>query len=125
MSERIEDVVSDGFHTRTDVRARPLTVKLVGNADNEAHPLLSAFMIELHELAVRARVGCVEIDFRDLYFMNSPCLRQLVAWITDVADLGAADRYRIRFVTNPNLPWQRRSLGSLKHLAEALVDIDP
>ena len=46
-----------------------------------------------------------------------------VVWISHASQMPAAKRYRIRFVVNAKLSWQERSIASLKHLAEDVVEL--
>jgi hypothetical protein len=54
--------------------------------------------------------------------MNSSCFKSFVVWIDSVKN--AQPGYRIRFLTDPNLHWQRRSLEALRRLAANVVTID-
>ena len=64
------------------------------------------------------------IDFERLEFMNSSCFKNFVAWINRVQEMEARSRYQIRFVSNPGLHWQKRSLSALQCFAVDLVQID-
>jgi hypothetical protein len=46
-----------------------------------------------------------------------------VSWIGEVSDL-TAGQYRIRFLSNPSILWQRRSLHALSCFAAELVTIE-
>ncbi|HVH43902.1 MAG TPA: hypothetical protein VM925_16225 [Labilithrix sp.] len=123
MSGFLLDVSAEGFKTQSDIGTNAISVKLIGNADMDVLEAMGAFVQELHELAVRNGVATVVVDIRDLYFMNSYCLRQIVGWLTSLSEMSPEARYTIRFLTNQNLPWQKRSLASLKHLAEGSIEI--
>jgi hypothetical protein len=68
-------------------------------------------------------VNEVAFDFRDLYFMNSSCFKAFVTWI-DVVSRATAKGYKIRFLTNPRLHWQRRSLEALRCLSPNVVQLE-
>jgi hypothetical protein len=64
----------------------------------------------------------VRCDFRRLGFMNSSCFKSFVVWIDTVKNAPIA--YKISFLTDPNLHWQRRSLEALRRLAVNVVSIE-
>jgi hypothetical protein len=112
-----------GFSMTPSVRANVLVVKVCGNGDMAAIEALGRYLKLVHREALHLPVAEVELDFLELYFMNSSCLKALVSWINSVANDGNA-LYRIRFLTNPKLLWQRRSLEALRRLAPDLVQIE-
>ncbi len=101
-----------------------LVVELVGNADLRAKKELGAMLVELHEEAKRLAVSRVVIDVRALEFMNSSCFKALVGWLTDIMDLPKDKQYSVRFRSNPDTLWQRRSLHALRSYALMIVQIE-
>ena len=99
-----------------------LALRFVGNGDMNAIAPLSAFLKQVHEEATRLAVTEVRCDLQQLVFMNSSCFKSFVVWIDTVKT--SAVRYQIAFKTNPNLPWQRRSLEALRRLAANIVTIE-
>lgn len=85
---------------------------------------LGQSLIEIHAQAVRSGAGEVVVDFRQLEFMNSACFKKVVTWITKVEEVEADVRYRIRFLSNATIHWQRRSLHALQMFAIDLVSVD-
>ena len=63
------------------------------------------------------------IDLRDLEFMNSSCFKSFVSWITDIQELEPAQQYKVRFLSNSKLHWQKRSLHSLRCFAVELITV--
>jgi hypothetical protein len=47
-----------------------------------------------------------------------------VSWIGQVQDLEAHRQYRIRFLSDDNKHWQRRSLGALSCFAVDLIQVE-
>lgn len=97
-------------------------VQFSGNGDADAVQHLSHFLEGLHlemTMTGKARVG---VDLLDLYFMNSSCLKGFVSWVHKVNTEGQL--YRIRFIANARLHWQKRSLATLKRLAPAVVSVE-
>ena len=54
--------------------------------------------------------------------MNSSCFKAFVVWIDTVKNAGRV--YRIRFLTDPEMHWQRRSLEALRRLATNVVSVE-
>ena len=119
----VPPVARDGFSIQLADVADQLHVQVVGNADMEVLPAMSPFLKQLHQEAGRAGLHEVHVDLRELYFMNSSCLKAFVLWISSVSKLPAAEAYRIRFLSNSKLHWQRRSLEALRAFAPDVVDV--
>ncbi|AKV04211.1 hypothetical protein AKJ09_10874 [Labilithrix luteola] len=81
-------------------------------------------LASLHEKAQALGVASVAIDLTQLEFMNSSCFKAFVSWIDRVQQMDAQKQYRIRFVSNPAILWQRRSLHALQCFAAELISID-
>lgn len=101
-----------------------LTTRFRGTADVEAKPALDHYVEALHEEARRVAASKVVIDFRELEFMNSSSFKVFVTWLAQVQELPAEKQYRIHFVSNPSMHWQRRSLAALSCFAVNLVTIE-
>jgi hypothetical protein len=84
--------------------------------------LLAEYLKRVQEEATRLSVQEVRCDFRKLVFMNSSCFKSFVVWIDHVKNAPVA--YKINFLTDPNLHWQRRSLEALRRLAMNIVSIE-
>jgi len=99
-------------------------VRFSGNADMRSRDALDELLARLHQEAVQLECKEVVIDFHELEFMNSSCFKSVVAWIGRVQDLVQEQRYRIRFLSKPELLWQRRSLHALRCFAVDLITIE-
>jgi hypothetical protein len=84
--------------------------------------LLADYLKRAHAEAERLVVAEVKCDFRQLLFMNSSCFKAFVVWIDTVKSSPRA--YRIRFLTDPEMHWQRRSLEALRRLATNVVLVE-
>jgi hypothetical protein len=102
--------------------AGKLTVSFVGTGDVAAIEVLGAYLQRVHAEAERLGLTEVTCDFRKLSFMNSSCFKAFVLWIDTVKN--AAHSYRIRFLTDPEMHWQRRSLEALRRLATGVVSVE-
>jgi anti-anti-sigma factor len=100
------------------------TIAFRGTADVESRPDLDALVKKIHEEALRLKVSKVVIDFRSLEFMNSSSFKIFVGWLATVQELPGDRQYRIHFLSNPSVHWQRRSLAALSCFAVDLVTIE-
>jgi hypothetical protein len=116
-------VTTDGFSIQVSESDGAITVKCSGNGGMDATPLLNAFLRQLHAEAGRLAVREVVADFRDMYFMNSSCFKCLVSWLSTVVKTGG-ERYGVRFLSNSQLHWQKRSLEALRCLAPDVVQVE-
>lgn len=111
------------FRASAGLDGDALVMRLWGNADLRVSGPLGPFLDSVDEEARRRQLGEVVADFRELVFMNSSCLKEFVRWISGVEER-AADRYRIRFLSDPAAQWQTRSLQALRAFAPRLVSIE-
>jgi len=100
-----------------------LVAKLSGTADLRVTESVEAILTRVHQTALELSIVEVRMDLRDLEFMNSSCFKSFVSWISDVSEM-TAGQYRIRFLSNPSILWQRRSLHALSCFAAELVTIE-
>jgi len=103
---------------------RGLLVRLVGTADLRVTDTVEQLLTSVHQQATAGQVSEVRVDLRDLEFMNSSCFKSFVTWISQVQELPESGQYRIRFMSNPKILWQRRSLNALSCFAAHLVTIE-
>jgi anti-anti-sigma factor len=101
-----------------------MTARFRGTADVEAKPALDHYVAAMHEEACRVGASKVVVDFRELEFMNSSSFKVFVTWLSQVQELPAEKQYRIHFLSNPSMHWQRRSLAALSCFAVDLVTIE-
>jgi hypothetical protein len=117
-------LVHTGFQLTPRLEDQVLVVNFAGNGDMSAVEALGRYLKHVHQEAVSQKVSEVSFDFRDLYFMNSSCFKAFVTWI-DLASRADEHAYVIRFLTNPRLHWQRRSLEALRCLSPNVVRVEP
>jgi hypothetical protein len=71
---------------------------------------------------IRARgLKRVEVDLRDLNFMNSSGILTLVRWITKAKAHDPKDAYQLVLLYDRNVTWQRTSIPTLAKLAPNVV----
>ena len=110
------------FSCTPELKDGALKLVFVGTGDGSAIQLLADYLKRVHAEATRLTLREVSCDFQRLMFMNSSCFKAFVMWIDTVKN--AAQPYRIRFVTEPEQHWQRRSLEALRRLAGSVVTVE-
>ena len=101
----------------------PPSVLFEGRAEALAKEVLGPFLVEVDKRLVVLKPAHVNVDFRRLTFMNSSCFKDFVVWLSNVRGRAAGEQYRLRFLSNPKVRWQRASLSSLSCFAVDLVEI--
>lgn len=104
--------------------AAGVSVRLTGNADVRVMAPLDAMLRTLSAELERLSVPEVVVDLRNLQFMNSSCFKSFVTWLGQVQELEPEKQYRIRFLSDANKHWQKRSLSALSCFAVDLVKIE-
>lgn len=117
---RVPAVDDPDFVAEYDERARIL--RLVGSADNATAGGLANLFAELHEELLAKKAKQITVDMRDLDFMGTGCVRQLVAWFKQLE--GIVGRYTIRLRANPAIAWQRNTLPALTCFDTTLVTVE-
>lgn len=116
-------VTAEEFSASASLDDKDITVKFTGNADMRTKSALDGLLLKVHGEAQRLGASKVVIDFKSLEFMNSSCFKSMVTWITKIQDLAADKQYKVRFLSNPQMHWQKRSLHSLRCFATDLIDV--
>ncbi len=83
--------------------------------------VLNSYWSRIDETARAQRMKRVEVDLRDLNFMNSSGILTLVRWITKAKTHGPADAYKLVLQYDRNVTWQRSSVPTLAKLAPNVV----
>lgn len=104
----------------------PTSMRLVltGTADTTAESALNELLGRLHGESQRAGARVVLVDLRKLEFMNSSCFKSFITWIVAVRRLSEDQSYRIRFLANADLHWQKRSLHAISYFGGDLVSVE-
>jgi hypothetical protein len=116
-------VSAPAFSADASQRAKSVEVRMNGNADSLVLDVLERFLRDLHKEACRAGISEVKLDIRELYFLNSSCMKLLVTWFTSLRELESAKQYRVVVYSSPKLHWQRRSFDALRYIADGLVTV--
>lgn len=117
-------VKTQWFTVQAERRDNAIFVAMSGNADMDIHEQLKKFLYELHMLAKAVRPSEVVFQFHELYFMNSSCMSLLLRFINDIASSRIPDQYKVRFRSNPDTRWQRKSFDAMQAYAPDLVFVE-
>ncbi len=113
-----------GLTSRTQFADKVLTVNLEGEADLESTSLIGRALQNAHLEAQRRGASEVALDLTQLLFVNSSGIKHFVAWLRDASRLPQNIAYRIRIISSPLIPWQRRSLNALRCFAPDILTIE-
>ncbi len=105
-------------------QADALVMEFAGNAESLSVQAVQVLLSEAHREALARGAREVNVNIRQLNFMNSSCFKAFVTWLHDARALEATRTYRIRFLASPNIYWQSRSLEALRTFAPDLVSIE-
>lgn len=120
----VDPIVKEGFTISARSEGSAVLVKMTGNGDMETPAMLGGYLKKVHFETLRLRAHSVVVECDELYFMSSACVKCLVTWIDGIVKLDPLERYKVKFKSNPNLPWQRRSFEALRRFAPALIHVD-
>jgi hypothetical protein len=120
----VHPIVKESFSIAARQEGNTIFVKISGNGDMEAPVTLGVYLKKVHGEAQRLGTHRVVLECDELYFMSSACIKCLTMWIESILKLDPMDRYKVKFQSNPNLPWQRRSFETVRRFAPALVHVD-
>jgi hypothetical protein len=118
MALNLSPVRTESLALTPELSGDTLRVHLKGNADSASNDAFGLFVNKLHAEAQRLRVKHVQLDLHELYFMTSSCIKCFVTWIGFITAAPSAQQYKLDFVVNPNLRWQKRNLDVLLQLTD-------
>jgi hypothetical protein len=121
VSAVISDVQDEVFSTCSRLSGKSAHVTLEGCLDMETAPALQQFLGGLLGALKSGLLREVEFDTNGLYLMSSSSISHMASWVKQLKI--AAPAARIKFRTNPNLAWQRRTLESIRRVSEAMVSV--
>ena len=122
MNIELPQAPSDVLEATLDRTGHDLSLGLVGAADLRVEAYFESVLKRVHEQCLAAEIRKVEVDLRKLTFINSACLKSFVVWISDVRELKDKG-YRIVFLQDSSVSWQKRSLKSLKAFGPEVVEL--
>ena len=104
------------------VPGAPGRVRFAGTGEAEGAAVLDRYLGVMHQHALARELREVVIELWELEFINSSCLKAMVAWIYKVDTEGRP--YKIRLLRDASLHWQRTSIATLQRLAPEIVIVE-
>jgi len=99
-----------------------LHIKMTGAVEmRDPGELLNPYWNGVDEAARAKKLKRVEVDLRDVNFMNSSGILTLVRWITKAKAHAADQAYTLVLQYDRNVTWQRTSIPTLAKLAPQIV----
>lgn len=121
MTLAVQRVSASSFAFTPSFHETDITVQLSGTADLVAVEPLQGFLTELRGDIARLKPRRLEIDVRELYFINSSCLKALVNLVFFLRE--ADHTPLLEFVTDKKLTWQERALSPIRRMSPSTVAI--
>ena len=82
---------------------------------------IQPYLTTVHDAAMASGVAELVVDLKGLTFVNSSAIRLFLDWVTWVLDSKGA--YRLVFVGDRGLTWQRSALNVFKSMGGSSVDV--
>lgn len=101
-----------------------LELKLSGTADLRVSNDLPQLLGAVHDAALEHGSQRVTVDLMQLEFMNSSCIKAFVTWLARMQREPEQRQYRVVFVSNPEILWQKGSLRAFQCLAPDHVAVE-
>jgi hypothetical protein len=121
-AQPIATLNSDGVTVTPELQANALVLDVSGAVEmRDPGGVLNPYWNMIDEEARRRKLKRVEVDMRDLSFMNSSGILTLVRWITKAKSHPATDAYQLVLKYDRNVTWQRTSIPTLAKLAPNIV----
>jgi hypothetical protein len=122
MSSQLVPFNAEGLSIVPRMESGVLRVSVVGTVEmREPGELLNPYWTMIDEEARRHGIKRVEVDLRDLNFMNSSGILTFVRWITRAKGHPADAAYTLVLKYDRNVTWQRTSVPTLAKLAPNVV----
>lgn len=99
-----------------------LRIKMIGAVEmRDPGDLLNPYWTGVDDAAREQKMKRVEVDLRDVSFMNSSGILTLVRWITKAKTHAPDKAYTLVLQYDRNVTWQRTSIPTLAKLAPQVV----
>lgn len=113
---------ADGLSITPQSSGDVLRVKMTGAVEmRDPGELLNPYWTGLDDAARAQSLKRVEVDLRDVNFMNSSGILTLVRWITKAKAHAPDQAYKLVLQYDRNVTWQRTSIPTLAKLAPLIV----
>lgn len=110
---------SDGLSIRLSEQGVVVMAGKITSLDPSA--AVQPYLRSLHAAALADKATQVLVDVRQLAFVNSSAIRLFIDWATWVK--AVATPYKLVFMTDKAITWQRTSFVAIKSLAGAVIEV--
>jgi anti-anti-sigma regulatory factor len=116
----VSSIAAPDFNFDVSEEDAALILRLRGTADMAVADKLAKGLEQSHAEAVQSKFKLVCVDLQAVYFVNSTCLKNFVTLVMRAKESG----YKVRFLLNPRLSWQRRAVDPIERLAPTTVSVE-
>lgn len=110
---------SDGLSIKVSEQSAIVMAGKITSLDPSA--AVQPYLKSVHAAALADKATQVIVDVRQLSFVNSSAIRLFIDWATWVKSSAAP--YRLVFMTDKAITWQRTSFVAIKSLAGAVIEV--
>ena len=98
------------------------TIKFSGCIDlQDPEPIITPFFNKIHDQIIKLDIKEVNLDFKELSFLNSSGIKTITKWIMKITILPENKKYKMKLLYSEDITWQRTSLMILTYLAPGNV----
>jgi hypothetical protein len=113
---------AEGISIVPHAGADALRLRMSGSVEmRDPGEVLNPYWTSIDEQARARGLKRVELDLRDVNFMNSSGILTLVRWITKAKAHAPESAYQLVLQYDRNVTWQRSSIPTLAKLAPKIV----
>jgi hypothetical protein len=100
-------------------------VTLRGEIDHASpRAFLAPFFETVHQAAEAEGLRQVKVDVQGLRFLNSSAVKELIAWVLKRNRMAPGRKYKIEFIYDSTVLWQRVTLPTISHLDAGFIKLD-
>jgi hypothetical protein len=117
---KVNSVSPDGGRVLLQVDGNVVTIR--GEIDQISPKLfLGPFLEEVHLAAQEEGLHEVQVDIRELHFLNSSAVKEIIGWVLKRNRLPPGKKYVLDFIYDSSILWQRVTMPTLSQLDSDFV----
>jgi hypothetical protein len=107
---------------RVSLAAEGNVVTIRGEIDQSSpKEFLAPFFDQIHSAVDTEGLREVKVDIRGLTFLNSAAVKELIAWVLRRNRLAPEKKYKLDFIYDTTILWQRVTMPTLSQLDPEFV----
>lgn len=79
------------------------------------------YLIRIHEAAITRDIKIIDIDVRELSYVNSSGIKTIISWLMLSKNIADNKRYHVRIIQNSDIPWQESTFPVIQKLFPELI----